>query len=69
MTTLPQADLPKDSGILRTAACHNAVHVGVYAEVNREGSSGEETLSPSPEATCAVNTQHKTHIRHHRAPF
>jgi uncharacterized protein len=33
MITLPQADLPKDSGILRTAAQHNAVNVGVYASV------------------------------------
>lgn len=33
MTTLPQGDLPKDSGILRTAAEHNHVNVGVYAEV------------------------------------
>lgn len=37
MTTLPQGDLPKDSGILRTAARHNGVHVGVYAEVRRSG--------------------------------
>lgn len=37
MTTLPQADLPKDPGILRTAAQHNAVHVGVYAKVIRGG--------------------------------
>jgi uncharacterized protein len=37
MTTLPQGDLPKDSGILRTAARHNDVHVGVYAEVRRPG--------------------------------
>jgi uncharacterized protein len=33
MTTLPQFDLPKDSGILRTAAQHNDAAVGVYAEV------------------------------------
>jgi uncharacterized protein len=33
MTTLPQGDLPKDSGILRTAAQHNDVNVGVYADV------------------------------------
>jgi uncharacterized protein len=33
MITLPQSDLPKDSGILRTAARHNAVNVGVYASV------------------------------------
>lgn len=37
MTTLAQGDLPKDSGILRTAAQHNQVHVGVYAEVRRGG--------------------------------
>jgi MOSC domain-containing protein YiiM len=33
MTTLPQGDLPKDSGILRAAAQHNNAQVGVYAEV------------------------------------
>ena len=37
MPTLPHGDLPKDSGILRTAARHNEVHVGVYAEVRRAG--------------------------------
>ena len=37
MTTLAQADLPKDSGILRTAAQHNEVNVGVYASVIRGG--------------------------------
>jgi uncharacterized protein len=37
MITLPQDDLPKDSGILRTAAQHNAVNVGVYASVLRGG--------------------------------
>jgi MOSC domain-containing protein YiiM len=37
MTTLPQGDLPKDGGILRTAARHNDVRVGVYAEVRRTG--------------------------------
>ena len=37
MTTLAQADLPKDSGILRTAAQHNQVNVGVYASVLRGG--------------------------------
>jgi uncharacterized protein len=31
-------DLPKDSGILRTAAQHNAVNVGVYASVLSGGS-------------------------------
>ena len=37
MTTLPQADLPKDSGILRTAAQHNGVNVGVHASVAHGG--------------------------------
>lgn len=37
MTTLPQGDLPKDSDVLRTAARHNDVHVGVYAEVTTPG--------------------------------
>jgi uncharacterized protein len=38
MITLRQGDLPKDSGILRTAAQHNAVNVGVYASVLSGGS-------------------------------
>jgi uncharacterized protein YcbX len=33
MITLPQGDLPKDSGILRTVARNNGNHVGVYASV------------------------------------
>src|SRR5260221_9700794 len=37
MTTLPQADLPADPGILRTAARHTQVNVGVYASVLRGG--------------------------------
>jgi len=37
MTTLPQGDLPKDPGILRTAAKHNQVNVGIYATVLRGG--------------------------------
>jgi len=37
MTTLAQGDLPKDAGILRTAAQHNHVNVGVYASVLRGG--------------------------------
>jgi uncharacterized protein len=33
MTTLPQGDLPRDPGVLRTAAQHNQANVGVYADV------------------------------------
>jgi len=40
MTTLPQGDLPKDPGILRTAAQQNQAHVGVYAAVVQGGSVG-----------------------------
>ena len=37
MTTLPQGDLPRDLGILRTAAQHNQVNVGVYGGVLQGG--------------------------------
>lgn len=37
MTTLPQGKLPKDPGILRTAAQHNQTHVGVYANMVQGG--------------------------------
>lgn len=37
MTTLPQGDLPRDIGILRTAAQHNRANVGVYASVLQGG--------------------------------
>src|SRR5215467_14406561 len=37
MTTLPQADLPKDAGILRAAAQYNRANVGVYASVLQGG--------------------------------
>ncbi|MCU1335901.1 MAG: hypothetical protein JWO19_1482 [Bryobacterales bacterium] len=37
MTTLPQGDLPADTGILRTAAQHNKANVGVYASVLQGG--------------------------------
>jgi uncharacterized protein len=33
MTTLPQGDLPKDLGVLKTAVEHNDAAVGVYAEI------------------------------------
>ena len=38
MTTLPQGDLPQDTGILRTAARHNRANVGIYASVLEGGS-------------------------------
>jgi len=37
MTTLAQGDLPKDPGILRTAAKNNEANVGVYASVLQGG--------------------------------
>jgi uncharacterized protein YcbX len=37
MTTLAQGDLPKDSGILRTAALKNEARVGAYATVLQGG--------------------------------
>ena len=37
MTTLPQADLPKDTGILKTATRHNQARVGAYAAVLQGG--------------------------------
>jgi uncharacterized protein YcbX len=37
MTTLPQGDLPKDTGILRTAAQHNKANVGIYTSVLEGG--------------------------------
>jgi uncharacterized protein YcbX len=37
MTTLPQGDIPRDLGILRTAAKHNKASVGVYAAVLQGG--------------------------------
>ena len=37
MTTLSQGDLPKDNGILRTAAQHNRANVGIYASVMQGG--------------------------------
>jgi hypothetical protein len=37
MTTLGQADLPKDPQVLKTAAQHNEAHVGAYASVVQPG--------------------------------
>jgi uncharacterized protein len=37
MTTLPQGDLPRDLGILHTAARYNNALVGVYATVQQGG--------------------------------
>lgn len=50
MTTLPQGDLPRDRGILRTAAKHNGVHVGVYAAVTQGGMirSGDKVTVGQP---------------------
>jgi uncharacterized protein YcbX len=41
MTTLAQGELPRDLGILRTAAHHNSANVGVYATVLRGGAIHE----------------------------
>jgi uncharacterized protein YcbX len=37
MTTLPQADLPHDVGILRSIAQYNEAHAGVYATIQQGG--------------------------------
>lgn len=37
MTTLAQGDLPKDPGVLKTAAQYNEVRVGIYASVIQTG--------------------------------
>jgi uncharacterized protein len=37
MITLPQGDLPRDLGILRTVARFNRLNVGVYASVLQGG--------------------------------
>jgi len=37
MTTLAQSDLPRDTGILKTAAKHNQARVGAYASVLKGG--------------------------------
>jgi uncharacterized protein len=42
MITLPQGDLPKDLGILRTVAQYNRVTAGVYASVHRGGTIRRE---------------------------
>jgi hypothetical protein len=39
MTTLPEGGPAQDSGILRTAAQHSQVNIGVYASVSRSGRS------------------------------
>lgn len=49
MTTLSQGDLPKDAGILKTAARHNQARVGAYACVLQGGTirSGDEVALES----------------------
>ena len=42
MITLPQSDLPKDLGILKTVAKYNQVNVGVYASVYKGGTIRRE---------------------------
>jgi uncharacterized protein YcbX len=37
MTTLPQGDLSKDVGVLKTAAKYNQAQVGAYASVLQGG--------------------------------
>lgn len=37
MTTLPQSDLPRDPGILRTAVQNNNGHIGVYGRIAQGG--------------------------------
>jgi uncharacterized protein len=44
ITTLAQGELPRDLGILKTAAQHNAASVGVYAAVLRGGTITENDL-------------------------
>jgi MOSC domain-containing protein len=69
MTTLPQGDLPKDSGILRTAAQHNNAQVGVYAEVISGGSVRRGdlvTVLLRPRARCLPGHRHGKPLRGHR---
>ena len=47
MTTLPQGDLPKDTGILKTAARHNQARVGAYASVLQGGVIRAGRFSPN----------------------
>jgi uncharacterized protein YcbX len=50
MTTLAQGDLPKDNGILKTAAHHNDARVGAYASVIQGGTirCGESVVLEPP---------------------
>jgi hypothetical protein len=45
MTTLPRGDLPKDAGILRTAAQHCGANVGIYASILSAARSAAVTPS------------------------
>jgi uncharacterized protein YcbX len=55
MTTLAQGDLARDPGILRTAAQHNHVNVGVYAAVVQGGTirRGDPVRIESPDTAGA----------------
>jgi uncharacterized protein YcbX len=57
MTTLPQGDLPKDTGILRTAAQHNRANVGIYASVLQGGTvrRGDSVRLESAHASSRVS--------------
>lgn len=58
MTTLPQAGLPRDSGILRTTARFNELNAGVYASVTAAGTirRGDAFILGDPRETDRPGT-------------